>query len=127
MKKEQPKVSSAYSGFQSNQQRFSQNLKDVTPGPGQYQQKALAKDLQTKISSKIGVFGTTQKRFIPETKQEQLPGPGQYQELSPSRVGVRGKTSQDQRNIKKCNSMFLNNPSRLSNRNLKANQISNHP
>lgn len=50
----------------------------ITPGPGQYQAKTIASEMRHKVTSKSGVFGSTQKRFVPNSTKEALPGPGQY-------------------------------------------------
>jgi hypothetical protein len=65
--------------FTSNEQRFINSTPvDLTPGPGYYQAKSIANELQSKVSSKGGVFGSRQKRFVGDSHKESLPGPGQY-------------------------------------------------
>lgn len=64
----------------------------LTPGPGQYQAKSLASEVQGKVTSKSGVFGSTQRRFVNNTHKEQLPGPGQYQSDHP-RPGLKAHTA----------------------------------
>lgn len=34
--------------------------------------------MQQKVTSKSGVFGSTQRRFVGDSQKEALPGPGQY-------------------------------------------------
>ena len=48
----------------------------LTPGPGQYQAKTLATEIQGRVTSKSGVFGSTQRRFVSNAQKEALPGPG---------------------------------------------------
>lgn len=50
----------------------------ITPGPGQYQAKTIASEMRHKVTSKSGVFGSTQRRFVANSSKEALPGPGQY-------------------------------------------------
>ena len=99
--KNQTKLSNLYSGFQSNQQRFSQPaLKDPTPGPGQYKPKSIVDEIKNKVSTRLQVFGTTQKRFLGQnSEKDQKPGPGEYfngealsiEQRAKSQVAMRSK------------------------------------
>ena len=56
-KKSNPAI---YSGFTSTEQRFTyNNYKMLTPGPGQYQARTIASEMQQRVTSKSGVFGST--------------------------------------------------------------------
>lgn len=73
-------------GFISMAQRFGTD-ETATPGPGAYQPDAvvsLAKEIDNKVVSKSGVFGTVAPRFK-HTATSLPPGPGNYNPTSVSK------------------------------------------
>jgi hypothetical protein len=65
-----------------------QNLPvEAVPGPGQYSQQTIIDHMAKKPWGKNGVFGSTERRFVPVTGNNPaaLPGPGQY--LHPGSLG----------------------------------------
>ena len=71
----------------------------------------MATELQTKVASKGGVFGSTQKRFIKPSVQEGMPGPGQYTAAPDNKynAATNKKTKHIRDQIKKSNSMYIQN------------------
>ena len=51
----------------------------ITPGPGSYQTKENFTEAPVKTWGKNGVFGSTERRFVPKGNQPiYTPGPGSY-------------------------------------------------
>lgn len=70
-------------GFASTSSRFNASEdKDAlyAPAPGEYQQPSMVEDLQKKLVSRTGVFGSTTKRFAHgmNSNKAKGPGPGSY-------------------------------------------------
>lgn len=69
-------------GFASTSSRFQpkrvrKSDTDNTRGPGSYEAKSMSGELQKKLVSRAGVFGSTTKRFH-DTSKDAIPGPGSY-------------------------------------------------
>ena len=107
--------SQAHVGFSTGQNRFedgtntkNKNNAHLTPGPGSYQAKQNISDYPSKAWGKNGVFGSTERRFVPKGNQPMYtPGPGTY--IQPDLVG---KQTQMAGEIKRSSSMFLSKTKR---------------
>ena len=82
-------------------------VKNLTPGPGQYQAASMAAHQKNKITSKGGVFGSTQRRFLADHQKVSFPGPGQYGDVTPKLSNKVTKSAVMKDQIKKSNSMYL--------------------
>ena len=71
-------------GFASTSSRFSASAdknSQFTPAPGEYQQSSMVNELDKKLVSRTGVFGSTTKRFahgMTSSDNGKSPGPGSY-------------------------------------------------
>ena len=82
----------------------------ITPGPGSYQTKENFTEAPVKTWGKNGVFGSTERRFVPKGNQPiYTPGPGSY-----IQTDVVGKQTQLAGEIKRSSSMFLSKTRRAN-------------
>mmetsp|Transcript_28464 Transcript_28464/g.37212 ORF Transcript_28464/g.37212 Transcript_28464/m.37212 type:complete len:594 (+) Transcript_28464:173-1954(+) len=58
----------------------------MNAAPGSYNHKGMVDDVQKKLRSRTGAFGSTQKRFTEPNQEEDRPGPGDYR--TEGRLGV---------------------------------------
>jgi hypothetical protein len=69
-------------GFINSSPRFNQKsqtgTRAIVPGPGAYKEKNLNDHVDKRLTSKNGVFGTSERRFVPGAKLTETPGPGRY-------------------------------------------------
>lgn len=76
--------------FLSQEQRFNGQIAppELAPGPGQYDNSTIIDNINKKPWGKNGVFGSTERRFVPfggGSAATGQPGPGQY--LQPGMMG----------------------------------------
>lgn len=81
------------------------------PGPGQYERPTIIEDMVKKPWGKNGVFGSTERRFVPShgINPATQPGPGAY--IHPSSIGDTPIAASD---IKRTSSMFTSKTKRMN-------------